>query len=193
MEPIAGSRSHGRAALAAAAGWVLAAGAMTGCVLPAPEPGPRGGGAATECGGTAGQLVVELVNGVRARHGLGPFRVHGDLVEAALRHSRDQAAVDGEMGHIGSDDSAPGDRVAAAGYPWALVSENVAAGYASASSVVTAWLNSPPHRGTILSPRAIHAGVGYIRAPTASMRHFWTLNVAAPQESVARGELACHP
>lgn len=172
-------------------GPALATCVVAACAVP-PAGAGVGGSAAVACAGTPGQLVVELVNGIRSRHDLTPFLAHGDLATAALRHSRDQASG-GAMGHIGSDGSAPGDRLTAAGYPWALVSENVAAGYASASAVVSAWMDSPPHRATILSPRAIHAGAGYIHDPTAPMRHFWTLNVAAPRSPGADAALPCHP
>lgn len=189
----------------------VAALAVAACILPACAIPVPGGGAAgtragagagadappTTCAATAGQQVLAAVNAVRARHGLAALVPDVRLVEAARLHSRDQAAVGGSMGHIGSDGSAPGDRLAAAGYDWAMVSENVAAGYATAAAVVAAWLDSPPHRSTILSPGAVHAGIGYVGGSPGSMRHFWTLDVASPRAGGggggADGSRACHP
>jgi uncharacterized protein YkwD len=42
------------------------------------------------------------------------------------------------------------------------VSENVASGYATASDVVAAWINSPPHRRTI-EGKYTHSGFGVIQ------------------------------
>ena len=59
--------------------------------------------------------VVALTNAARATAGLPPLAVHPQLQQAALAHSRDQAAHN-QMSHYGSNGSEVGDRVAAAGY-----------------------------------------------------------------------------
>lgn len=183
-----GTRAAGPAWLSA----VVAASALGACGI----PGLGGTGTAhplpVRCEGTAGQQVLELVNGIRERHGLLGFVANARLIQAAARHSRDQAAG-APMGHVGTDGSTPGERVESAGYRWMVVSENVAAGYPTAGTVVAAWMDSPPHRATILSPKPVHAGVGYVFDSTRALRHFWTLDVAAPKGDADEAELPCHP
>lgn len=172
-------------------GTVLAA-----CSVPQTgAPGTAGGVAeARPCRETHGQLVLEHINAIRLEHGLRRLVAEERLIAAALAHAGDQAAGGPDaVGHLGSDGSAPGDRVAAAGYAWSLVAENVAAGQAWPDPVVYAWMNSPPHMATILSPEAVHAGIGYVRGPDGGLSHYWTLVVAAPRHSGEGHPVTCHP
>lgn len=179
----------------------LAALALSACGIAIPvareAPGPPPPLPAAEtpgCPSTQGQLALEAINRVRREHGLVALRAEEHLVQAALAHTADQAAR-GErgVGHIGSDGSAPGDRVAGAGYGWVLVAENVAAGMPTARAAVAGWMNSPPHRATILSPDAVHAGLGYVNRFDGRLNHYWTLVVAAPRDAESVRVLACHP
>jgi uncharacterized protein YkwD len=57
--------------------------------------------------------------------------------------------------------------VQAAGYRYSTFGENLFAGtwgQVSARDVVSAWLQSAPHRGTILSPSYRHVGAAPARA-----------------------------
>lgn len=188
----------------ASPGAALAGLALSACIIgiPAPEPSPPPGrsagsvGAAAPdgCPSTEGHELLTLVNEMRREHGLGPLLAEERLVRAAISHTADQAARNrGGVTHVGSDGSAPGDRMRAAGYEWRLGAENVAGGIASAPAVVGGWMNSPPHRATILSPDAVHAGVGYVFRLDGRFRHYWTLVVAAPLEAGDAQLLACHP
>ena len=53
------------------------------------------------------------------------------------------------------------DRVRAAGYPYAVVAENLAAGQRTAAEVVQGWLDSPGHRRNLLSPDVTQIGVAH--------------------------------
>lgn len=182
----------------------LAAGAaaltLTACGIAIPvarpePPAPQIPPATTPgCPSAQGQLVLEAINEIRREHGLGALRAEERLAQAALVHTADQAARGAAgVGHIGSDDSAPGDRVSRAGYEWIRVAENVAAGMATARAVVSGWMSSPPHRATILSPEAVHAGVGYVSRLDGHLNHYWTLVVATPRDPARTRVLACHP
>ena len=58
--------------------------------------------------------------------------------------------------------------------------ENIAAGYLTAESVVTAWLNSPGHRDNMRNGLFTDAGIGYIDAgANADFATYWTLDLAA--------------
>lgn len=175
----------------------IAALSVTSCALPVPQRAPESSAPPVEalpCTASRGQLVLDVINDIRQEHGLRLLSAESHLVAAALSHTEDLAARGPDaIGHIGFDGSAPGDRVTAAGYDWVLVAENVAAGIPSASGVVAGWMNSPPHRATILSPEAVHAGIGYVHRYAGALNHFWTLNVAAPRDARAADRLACHP
>ncbi|HUG39808.1 MAG TPA: CAP domain-containing protein [Longimicrobiales bacterium] len=177
-------------ALTAALALVLGACALPGSTV-APAGMPAG---APPCPATRGQLVVDRINVIRLDRGLRPLAIEERLVRAALAHTADQAGRGAAgVGHVGSDGSAPGDRLTAAGYTWRLVAENVAAGIPSAEAVVAGWMDSPPHRATILSPDAVHAGVGYVYRLDGGPSHYWTLVVAAPRDAADARLLACHP
>ena len=183
-------------ALTRYAGLVAVAGALgTGaCGVAIPGEAARAGVEAPPCPATRGQLVLERVNDIRLEHGLEPLTTERRLVDAAVAHTEDQAVPGGAgVGHIGSSGSTPGDRAEALGYAWALVAENVAAGMSTPDSVVAGWMDSPPHRATILSPGAVHAGVGHVHRFDGRLNHFWTLLVAAPRAGSASRPLGCHP
>ena len=172
-----------------------------GCVVPNPggtgdtvDAAPREPGAVPSCPPTRGALVLDRVNAIRAQHGLRRLAAQEGLIAAAAGHSEDLSVQSSDaIGHIGSDGSAPGDRVSAAGYEWRFVGENVAAGIPSPDAVVAGWMNSPPHRATILSPDPEHAGIGYVHTYSGRLNHFWTLVVAAPRDEGEGGVVACHP
>jgi uncharacterized protein YkwD len=106
-------------------------------------------------------------------------------MRAAQRHTEDMAARN-RLDHSGSDGSSLRDRVQRAGYSFAKVSENLAAGQATAAAAVQTWLDSPPHRRNLLDPDLRHVGIGYAsRRPDAGgrgYRHYWTAVFGRPTE-----------
>jgi uncharacterized protein YkwD len=120
--------------------------------------------------------VVASANATRAAAGLAPLTMHPLVQQAALAHSRDQAARNA-MSHTGSDGSKVGDRLTAAGYVWWTCAENVASGYATPSAVMGAWLASAGHRQNILNPAFVHVGVAV--AYSAGGVPYWTMDFAA--------------
>ena len=121
--------------------------------------------------------VIALTNAARATVGLPPLVAHPQLQQAALAHSRDQAARN-QMSHDGSNGSSVGDRVRAAGYTWSTVSENVAAGYGTAQAVTGGWLGSAGHRQNIMNSSMVHIGVAVATSSTGTP--YWTMVLAAP-------------
>jgi uncharacterized protein YkwD len=137
-------------------------------VLPPPPPPPVADPAAD---------VIALTNAARASAGLPPLVAHPQLQQAALAHSRDQAARN-QMSHYGSNGSEIGDRVRAAGYSWSTVAENVAAGYGTAQAVTGGWLGSAGHRQNIMNSSMVHIGVAVANSSTGTP--YWTMVLAAP-------------
>ena len=124
------------------------------------------------------QLLSEM-NRVRAEHKLTPLQIDRQLMRAAQRHTEDMA-WNNRLDHQGSDGSKLADRAKRAGYAYARVAENLAAGYATAAQAVKSWLESPPHRRNLLDPEIRDAGIGYVfrdGEPDAKVfRHYWTAN-----------------
>jgi uncharacterized protein YkwD len=52
------------------------------------------------------------------------------------------------------------NRISAVGYDWSNAGENIATGFATPQSVVTAWMASPDHCTNILSPVYANVGTG---------------------------------
>ena len=133
--------------------------------------------------------VVELVNAARreARRCGGerfepvpPLTMVTTLTAAASVHSLDMAER-GRLGHDGSDGSESGDRMTRAGYTWRVAGENVAAGQADADKVVAAWLDSPGHCATLMSPLYVETGVAFALAPGKNPAIYWAQVFAAPR------------
>lgn len=139
---------------------------------PPPPPAPA------EPGPEAANEVVSIVNAERAAAGLAPVTVHPQLSEAALAHSRDQAARL-QMSHTGSDNSNAGSRIDRTGYDWWTWGENVAMGYRTAPSVMDGWMGSDGHRRNILNGNFVHIGVAAVTG--ADGAPYWTMVLAAPR------------
>lgn len=132
--------------------------------------------------------VLELINAARAEARIcgrdrydaaGPLTLSAVLNEAASGHARDMAAR-GSLGHRGSDGSEPGDRITRSGYTWRASGENVAAGQRDADAVVAAWLESPGHCATLMTPQFTETGVAFALAPSKDPGIYWTQVFAAP-------------
>ena len=145
---------------------------------------PTEAGAAAERDTKVRDLLREM-NRVRAEHGLRALRADARLMQAAQKHTEDMAAKS-HFDHRGSDGSSLRDRVQRAGYSFAKVSENLAAGQATAAAAVRTWLDSPPHRRNLLDPDLRHVGIGYVfRQTDAAARlygHYWTADFGRPTE-----------
>ena len=136
---------------------------------------------AWEGGAGAGELPAErmlaAINALRDEHGLEPLMAEERLMRAAEDHARDMA-LNGFVGHRGSDGTDLEGRLARIGYPYRRAAENVAAGTRTARDTVAGWMSSDGHRGNILSPGLREAGVGYVATPgedAAGYRHYWAL------------------
>jgi uncharacterized protein YkwD len=137
---------------------------------------------------TAGQRVLHLINDARSRarrcgrkkfHATTPLRHAAALEHAARVHAEDMAARN-FLGHVGSDESVPAGRVTQAGYSWASVAENVAAGQTTAEEVVNTWLASPGHCANLMDPRYSESGASRATNPDSEQVVHWVQVFAAP-------------
>jgi uncharacterized protein YkwD len=159
----------GRAARAL--GLLLAAWALALAIAPA-APAAR---ACTSTNATPAQAAGDelarstlcLLNAERDRRGLRDLRLNDRLSAAAQAHAGDMQRHN-YFSHDSRDGSSFVQRIRRAGYlrrasSW-IVGENLAWGAGRHRStprgIVAAWMDSPPHRANILSPRFREIGVG---------------------------------
>lgn len=150
-----------------------------------------GGGALTAAPAQAAvgdaATVFSLTNAQRVKAGLKPLISDAALDEAAQAWAQ-QLANSCTFTHSSSSWRAA--RVASAG--WSATGENIAAGYATASSVVTGWMNSAGHRANILNSRYTGMGVGLAKGTCYStywVQIFgWTKTAAAPGAGDVNGD-----
>jgi uncharacterized protein YkwD len=129
------------------------------------------------CGNAEETEVLNLVNQIRNTNGLKPYACDATVAYTARKFSQYQCDAN-FFAHVGPDGRTPGQRLAAAGaifYNWG---ENCTMAGPTAQAAVTSWMNSPGHKGLLLSPHFSHAGVGHIRCAKNS-EHFWTMDFIA--------------
>lgn len=125
------------------------------------------------------QALVELVNAERTARGLVALRFSSQLQDAALAHTRNQAA-DGRLYHIDPDDgSNAGQRIRRAGYEFSAWGENLATGALTAEDAMNGWMANFSHCRNILNPAFTEIGVGFV-IEGAGIGHFWTQIFARP-------------
>lgn len=135
--------------------------------------------------------VLTLVNQHRQQAKLKPLKLNAQLNASAQAHSQDMALND-FFGHRGSHGSMADNRILAAGYNYAVVGENIAAGFATPEATVQAWMNSPSHRKNVLHPLMKEMGVGFylLENDTGNInyRYYWTQNFGQSMSSFALGK-----
>jgi uncharacterized protein YkwD len=116
--------------------------------------------------GQARQAMVCVINDKRAAHGVGPVKSIKPLQKASGRHARTMLNTKCFSHQCGGE--APlASRVFSTDYlpcscAWGL-GENLAWGKKSRGSparIVDAWMQSPPHRATLLNGSFHHVGIG---------------------------------
>ncbi len=154
-----------------------------------------GGSSGTPAGGSTCTIAIDperalaLINAARStgRHcgdafypATTPLTWDRQLQQAAQRHADDMSSH-GYLAHIGTDGSAPADRVTDAGYRWMTVAENVAAGYDSLEDAMNGWIESPGHCANLMNPNLKHYGVACSSNPDSPLGVYWTQVFAGPR------------
>jgi uncharacterized protein YkwD len=152
-----------------------ATGAAT--ALPAPLPQPP----SSDVAAWPAQ-VFELINGVRAAHGLPPYVYDETLARAAQLHGQD-CQQRGSCNHTGSDGSNVKARVLRAGYDAAGWAECIV--YSSSpQEAVDWWMDEVPpndaHRRTLLSTWVTEIGIAVV--PTAWDYVYFIADFGRPKE-----------
>ncbi|MDR2356163.1 MAG: CAP domain-containing protein, partial [Clostridiales Family XIII bacterium] len=111
----------------------------------------------SESAAASEQMIFELTNAFRARHGKVALTWNEALASAARRHSADMATRN-FFDHNNPDGKSPGDRMEDAGYSWWTYAENISTGYGDGISTVNSWINSSAHRSNMLTGRCTELG-----------------------------------
>ena len=124
--------------------------------------------------------VVDLINNYRINNGVDPLLVSDKLSDASTKHSHDMAKYD-FFGHFSESsdwfplNANPHVRVVLCGYPdSAYVTENIGAGYDTASGVFAGWEQSPGHNANMLDRNLKVIGVGMESSSTSQYKTYWT-------------------
>ena len=130
------------------------------------------------------RAVACLVNWARGQENRARLHRRSALQRAAELKGQSVASC-GQFSHTPCG-TAIASGVNAAGYRYATFGENLFAGTGSVTprQVVTAWLNSPPHRATMLSGRFRHVGAAPVRASGllgGADAVVWTATFASPR------------
>jgi uncharacterized protein YkwD len=125
------------------------------------------------------RAAAERVSAFRARHGLGPVRLDGQLMQAAQRHALAMAGRDRMSHTLSLGDTLP-RRLDAAGYRWGAAAENIGAGYRSLEAAIAAWEASAGHRKNLLRDGIIEIGIAAAHASDTRHGTFWALVLAGP-------------
>jgi hypothetical protein len=107
---------------------------------------------------SAGVLLSET-NNQRTTNSLGGLALNSVLNQAAQAKANDMAARD-YWSHNTPDGNTPWTFFTAAGYQYQTAGENLAYGFDTSASTVTAWMNSPGHRANILNNTYKEVGFG---------------------------------
>ncbi|MCB0687719.1 MAG: CAP domain-containing protein [Saprospiraceae bacterium] len=108
--------------------------------------------------------VVELVNQIRWDTGMLPPLKEVDLLQLSSDNHSESMGSKNFFSHCDwsvTPYTSPSDRMEAEGYYGNSYAENIAAGYATPTSVMQGWMSSSGHRANILSSSNREIGVGY--------------------------------
>lgn len=107
------------------------------------------------------EQVAALVNKERAANGLSALTLNAKLSDIARAKSQDMHDKK-YFSHTSPTYGSPFDMLRSFGISYRAAGENIAMGYATAQTVMTAWMNSPGHRANILNASYTQIGVGYV-------------------------------
>lgn len=115
--------------------------------------------------------VIRLANAERSKKGVPALAGNWQLSRVARYKSQDMINKN-YFSHQSPTYGSPFDMMEAFGMRFAAAGENIAMGQQTPQAVITAWMNSPGHRGNILSTSYSQIGVGL--AKDKNGRCYWT-------------------
>jgi hypothetical protein len=111
------------------------------------------------CITTAQARFLDLLNGLRQRHGLPPLQVDANLHAAATFRANDMVTRN-YFSHETPGHGSAGDVVEEFGYDADLTGENICWGEKTAEEAFDTWVTSPDHFDNMTSPHYVAVGIG---------------------------------
>jgi uncharacterized protein YkwD len=102
------------------------------------------------------------------------------LFAAALGHSQDMAQRN-FFAHTNLDGKTAGQRAISAGYNYAVLGENIAAGQRTVSEVMASWLDSPGHCNNIMDGVFSEIAVACVSTSRFEYPTYWSMELAKPR------------
>jgi uncharacterized protein YkwD len=166
--------------------WVLALSAAAAALAACTETAKHGQPSFYNSMASAGAALdanaaASMISGYRANHGLPPVQLDPALMQLADAQARSMADRDKITHNPGG--AAFIARLKTSGYSAKVAGENISAGYHSLAEAFSGWRDSPPHRANMLLKGADRMGIAAVYAPGSKYKVFWTLIVAAPDET----------
>lgn len=132
--------------------------------------------------------ILELHNQERAKQGLSELRINTLLTASATKKAEAMLASDC-WSHYCPDGKSPWTFFDDSGYNYVYAGENLAEGFDTDESVMTAWLNSPTHKANVINENFDEVGIGFaygdfqgIENNTIIVMHFGSRNNSAKAE-----------
>lgn len=126
------------------------------------------------CADSEDMAFLQLINDYRAQNGLGPLALSQKLADASYYHSSDMATKN-YFSHTFADGTTWDQNIRNFGYTYnTSMGENIAAGYATAATVFTAWKNSPGHNANMLTSGFKAIGIARAYSSTSTYGWYWT-------------------
>jgi uncharacterized protein YkwD len=121
------------------------------------------------------QEFLRLINAYRAQKGKRALTLNSQLTAASAAHSLDMG-LHNYFSHINRQKKDPGNRASAAGYPWRVIGENIAAGTAqdTAAEAFAMWKGSREHNQNMLDGAFHDIGIGREQVPGSRYGWYWT-------------------
>jgi len=132
--------------------------------------------------------VLQRVNAFRASGAVcggvaypaaGALSWNTTLLQAAKGHATDMA-TNNYFSHTGQDGRTPDQRVLAAGYSYARMGENIAAGQNSVESAMAGWIGSASHCQNMMTPDFKDLAVACVRNDASKYRLYWVMEMGRP-------------
>lgn len=122
-------------------------------------------------------VLLQDTNTARNAYQETALTLDSQLTQAAQAKANDMAQKD-YWSHNTPDGKTPWSFITASGYSYNTAGENLAYGFSSAGSIMTAWMNSPEHRANVLDTTYENVGFGIVDVPDYQHKGSETLVVA---------------
>lgn len=127
---------------------------------------------------------LSSTNEARAENSESGLTLSPQLEQAAQAKAEDMAKYN-YWSHTSPSGKSPWDFINATGYSYQLAGENLAYGFNSAATIISAWMNSPEHRENILTSSYKNVGFGVYSTPNYQGHGPETIVVAEYAEPAA--------